>query len=86
MTLLGDRCWYLPHWLSRLPGRTSAEPGPTRSTPAALAATPDRGENWAIRGAVAAGRGIALVGLTRTGLSRPAAKDSDRASGHGSAS
>jgi uncharacterized membrane protein YdfJ with MMPL/SSD domain len=22
MTLLGDRCWYLPSWLSRLPGRT----------------------------------------------------------------
>src|SRR5271169_3473716 len=24
MTLLGDRCWYLPRWLSWLPGRTPA--------------------------------------------------------------
>jgi len=24
MTLLGDRCWYLPRWLSWLPGRTKA--------------------------------------------------------------
>jgi RND superfamily putative drug exporter len=28
MTLLGDRCWYLPRWLSWLPGRTSADPAP----------------------------------------------------------
>jgi RND superfamily putative drug exporter len=28
MTLLGDRCWYLPRWLSWLPGRTSAAPAP----------------------------------------------------------
>jgi hypothetical protein len=31
MTLLGDRCWYLPRWLSWLPGRTSADPGTTKS-------------------------------------------------------
>ena len=30
MTLLGDRCWYLPGWLSWLPGRTAL---PGRSTP-----------------------------------------------------
>lgn len=68
MTLLGDRCWYLPRWLSRLPGRTSAEPGTTKSMPTALAASPDRSGNWATRGTVAAGRGIALVGLTLAGL------------------
>jgi putative drug exporter of the RND superfamily len=68
MTLLGDRCWYMPRWLSRLPGRTSAEPGPTNSRPAALVASPDRGGNWATRGIVAAWRGIALVGLTLAGL------------------
>ena len=68
MTLLGDRCWYLPRWLSRLPGRTSAEPGTTKSMQGALAASPDRGGNWATRGAVAAGRGIALVGLTLVGV------------------
>jgi hypothetical protein len=27
MTLLGDRCWYLPRWLSWLPGRTPARSG-----------------------------------------------------------
>jgi putative drug exporter of the RND superfamily len=68
MTLLGDRCWYLPRWLSWLPGRTSAEPGPTESRPTASAAGPDRSGNWATRGAVAAGRGVALVGLTLVGL------------------
>ena len=68
MTLLGDRCWYLPRWLSRLPGRTGAEPGTTKSMPTALAASPDRSGNWATRGTVAAGRGIALVGLTLAGL------------------
>jgi hypothetical protein len=82
MTLLGDRCWYLPRWLSWLPGRASADPGPTKSEATALAAGPDRGGNWATasaagpgrggnwatRGAVAAGRGIALVGLTLVGL------------------
>jgi putative drug exporter of the RND superfamily len=26
MTLLGDRCWYLPRWLSWLPGRDSRSP------------------------------------------------------------
>jgi RND superfamily putative drug exporter len=26
MTLLGDRCWYLPRWLSWLPGRTAPSP------------------------------------------------------------
>ena len=30
MTLLGDRCWYLPGWLSWIPGRTAL---PGRSTP-----------------------------------------------------
>jgi putative drug exporter of the RND superfamily len=68
MTLLGDRCWYLPRWLSWLPGRTSAGPGTTKSMPTASAASPDRSGNWAIRGIVAAGRGIALVGLTLVGL------------------
>jgi uncharacterized membrane protein YdfJ with MMPL/SSD domain len=24
MALLGDRCWYLPHWLSWLPGKRAA--------------------------------------------------------------
>jgi RND superfamily putative drug exporter len=32
MILLGDRCWYLPRWLSRLPGRSSAEPGTTKAS------------------------------------------------------
>jgi hypothetical protein len=64
MTLLGDRCWYLPRWLSRLPGRTSAEP----RSETALAVSPDRSGNWATLGFVAAGRGIALVGLTLAGL------------------
>ena len=82
MTLLGDRCWYLPRWLSWLPGRTSADPGPTKSKPTAPAGGPDRGGNWATalaagrdrsgnwatQGAVAAGRGVALVGLTLVGL------------------
>ena len=68
MTLLGDRCWYLPGWLSWLPGRTSADPGTTKSRPAASAASPERSGNWATRGTVAAGRGIALVGLTLTGV------------------
>jgi RND superfamily putative drug exporter len=31
MALLGDRCWYLPRWLSWLPGRAAlAAPGPRR--------------------------------------------------------
>jgi RND superfamily putative drug exporter len=68
MTLLGDRCWYLPRWLSWLPGGSSAEPGTAKSMPTALTASPDRSGNWATRGAVAAGRGIALVGLTLVGL------------------
>jgi RND superfamily putative drug exporter len=68
MTLLGDRCWYLPPWLSWLPGRTSAEPGTTKIMPTASAASLDRSGNWATRGTVAAGRGIALVGLTLAGL------------------
>jgi hypothetical protein len=68
MTLLGDRCWYLPRWLSWLPGHAGADPGATNSTPTAPAASPDRGGNWATRGIVAAGRGIALVGLTLEGL------------------
>jgi hypothetical protein len=76
MTLLGDRCWYLPRWLSWLPGRAgraSADPSATNGTPAASAAAasaagPDRSGNWATRGIVAAGRGIALVGLTLEGL------------------
>ena len=68
MTLLGDRCWYLPRWLSWLPGRASADPGTTKSMPTALAANSDRSGNWATRGTVAAGRGIALVGLTLVGL------------------
>jgi putative drug exporter of the RND superfamily len=68
MTLLGDRCWYLPRWLSWLPGRSGADPGTTRSMPTASAASPDRSGNWATRGIVAAGRGIALVGLTLVGF------------------
>lgn len=68
ITLLGDRCWYLPGRRSRLRGRGSAEPGTTQSRPAAPAAGPGRGGNWATRGAVAAGRGIALVGHTLAGL------------------
>jgi len=31
MTLLGDRCWYLPRWLSWLPGRTPASSGTAES-------------------------------------------------------
>jgi RND superfamily putative drug exporter len=31
MTLLGNRCWYLPRWLSWLPGRTTPSPGTTES-------------------------------------------------------
>jgi putative drug exporter of the RND superfamily len=31
MILLGDRCWYLPRWLSWLPGRTPANSGRTES-------------------------------------------------------
>jgi hypothetical protein len=68
MTLLGDRCWYLPRWLSWLPGRTGAAPSPRARTQGALAVSPGRGGNWATRGAVAAGRGIALVGLTLLGV------------------
>jgi Putative sensor len=68
MTLLGDRCWYLPRWLSRLASGASADPGTTQSRPPALAAGPGRGENWATRGTVAAARGIALVGHTLAGL------------------
>jgi uncharacterized membrane protein YdfJ with MMPL/SSD domain len=30
-SLLGDRCWYLPRWLSFLPG-TTAKPGPAAVT------------------------------------------------------
>jgi RND superfamily putative drug exporter len=29
MALLGNRCWYLPGWLSWLPGRTTPGPGTT---------------------------------------------------------
>jgi RND superfamily putative drug exporter len=36
MTLLGDRCWYLPRWLSWLPGR------PLDAPVTARAGTPDR--------------------------------------------
>ena len=68
MTLLGDRCWYLPRWLSRLHGGSSAAAGRTKSRPAALAASPGRRGNWATRGVVAAGRGLALVGMTLAGL------------------
>jgi putative drug exporter of the RND superfamily len=50
MTLLGDRCWYLP-------GRTPGTMG-GRSRP-----QPNAG-NWVTQGAVAAGRGIALFGFT----------------------
>ena len=85
MTLLGDRCWYLPRWLSWLPGRTPASSGSTESgrpagaphqgevmnetvtTNAATGLQPRTG-NWATRGIVAAGRGIALIGLTLVGL------------------
>ncbi len=35
MTLLGDRCWYLPRWLSWLPGRPSAGPARARAGHAA---------------------------------------------------
>jgi putative drug exporter of the RND superfamily len=85
MTLLGDRCWYLPRWLSWLPGRTPASSGSTES--GRPAGAPRQGEvmnetvttnaatglqartgNWATRGIVAAGRGIALIGLTLAGL------------------
>ncbi len=31
MTLLGDRCWYLPRWLSWLPARTTPSPDTTES-------------------------------------------------------
>jgi RND superfamily putative drug exporter len=31
MTLLGDRCWYLPRWLSRLPGRIPASADTTET-------------------------------------------------------
>ena len=69
MTLLGDRCWYLPRWLSWLPGRISAEPRPERKSAGRVGgAGPDRSGNWATRGVVAAGRGIALAGLTLAGL------------------
>ena len=85
MTLLGDRCWYLPRWLSWLPGRTPASSGTTKSgrpagaphqgevmnetiTTNAVTAVQPRTGNWAARGAVAAGRGIALTGLTLAGL------------------
>jgi hypothetical protein len=85
MTLLGDRCWYLPRWLSWLPGRTPASSGSTKSgrpvgappqgevmhetiTTNAAASVQPRTGNWVTRGAVAAGRGIALIGLTLTGL------------------
>jgi putative drug exporter of the RND superfamily len=68
MTLLGDRCWYLPRWLSWLPGRASTAPVTAKSIPTGSAASSDRGGNWATRGTVAAGRGIALVGLTLAGL------------------
>jgi RND superfamily putative drug exporter len=86
MTLLGDRCWYLPRWLSWLPGRTPASSG-TTTTSGRPTGTPHQGEvmnetvttnaatglqprtgNWATRGIVAAGRGIALIGLTLAGL------------------
>jgi RND superfamily putative drug exporter len=86
MTLLGDRCWYLPRWMSWLPGRTPAGAGTAESgrpaggaphqgevmyetitTNAATGVQPRTG-NWATRGTVAAGRGIALVGLTLVGL------------------
>jgi len=29
MALLGERCWYLPRWLSWVPGRCRAVPGPS---------------------------------------------------------
>ncbi|MGH3209597.1 MAG: MMPL family transporter, partial [Trebonia sp.] len=32
MTLLGDRCWYLPGWLSWLPGRTTQANEPTETS------------------------------------------------------
>jgi len=32
MALLGDRCWYLPRWLSWIPGGAAAAgPGPRRA-------------------------------------------------------
>ena len=31
MALLGNRCWYLPRWLSWIPGRTTPSPGTTKS-------------------------------------------------------
>ena len=31
MALLGNRCWYLPRWLSWLPGRTTPSPDTTKS-------------------------------------------------------
>jgi RND superfamily putative drug exporter len=31
MALLGNRCWYLPRWLSWLPGRTTPSPDTTES-------------------------------------------------------
>ena len=43
MTLLGDRCWYLPRWLSGLPGRTPASPGTAESgRPAGAARTKEK--------------------------------------------
>jgi putative drug exporter of the RND superfamily len=33
MTLLGERCWYLPRWLSWLPGR-GLQAGPAAAGPA----------------------------------------------------
>jgi len=33
MTMLGDRCWYLPRWLSRRPGRAGREGRATRIAP-----------------------------------------------------
>ena len=43
MTLLGERNWYLPHWLSRLP-RPAGPPGPARpgGVPAAPEPSPAR--------------------------------------------
>jgi putative drug exporter of the RND superfamily len=41
MTLLGDRCWYLPRWLHWLPGRTAeAAPGPGAGAEVAPARLP----------------------------------------------
>jgi putative drug exporter of the RND superfamily len=50
MTLLGDRCWYLP-------GRTPV-------TMDATSRHQPQSGNWVTRGAAAAGRGIALFGFT----------------------